>query len=430
VVEPIPSFTDDQIIQTMGNLLKQSKWKPETVSLCLPRSVVTTRNLHLPSHDRQEVAQMIELQISSLVPYRKEETVYTHHFIGKDKRGYTQEFVVMVHSDVLRRQVRLVERAGLSLEKITLSSYGSWLWILHQRRSQINATEVYLLLDMDSAYTDCILFSADHLLLTHGIAIGAEALTDSSAGSRLLGDVQQSLLIFQKTELDTKPKSLFLCGAVTSAQFHTVIENTLGLPVQFVPSPFFEKPLVSLCAVSALVGQDRREKVSFNLPEMQIRKSLKERARELTVLGSLLIYLFVVTLAFLWIRAYCYQSYLNQLTHQVKRLEEEVGSLIMQSKQLEIAKGVLISRGLLFSILYELQKNTPREIALQWIEMDPSKRITVRGQSVQLSDVFRFVTILDESEFFKEVQTKYTRTKQAGDKEVTDFELNFYLSLS
>ncbi len=427
-VEPILSFTEEQIIQTIGSLLKQLKWKPEAVSLCLPRNMVTARNLHLPSHDRQEVTQMIDLQMGSLVPYRKEETAYVHHFIGKDKRGYTQEFVAIVHGDTLRKQVKMVETVGLPLERITLSSYGSWRWVLRHQRSQINASDVHLLLDIDSAYTDFILFSRDHLLFTHGIAIGAKGLTDPPSVTKLLEEAQQSLVIFQKTELDTPPKSLFLCGAVTGAEFHKTVEAAFSLPVQWVPSSFSGKPLVSLSAVSELVCDDRDEKVSFTLPEMQIRKSLKERAKELTLLGSLVIYLFVATLAFLGARIHCYQSYLSHLSQKVSQIEKEVGDLIVQSKQLETAKEILNSRRLPFSVLYELQKKAPREVALQWIEIDRSHRITLRGESVQLSDVFRFVTILDESELFKEVQTKYTRTKQVRDKEVTDFELNFYPS--
>jgi len=74
------------------------------------------------------------------------------------------------------------------------------------------------------------------------------------------------------------------------------------------------------------------------------------------------------------------------------------------------------------SQLYEI---TPMEIAFTYVNLDKSGTATLRGQSVQLSDVFKFITKLESSPYFKDVSTKYTRTRKLREKEVTDFEVSF-----
>jgi len=44
---------------------------------------------------------------------------------------------------------------------------------------------------------------------------------------------------------------------------------------------------------------------------------------------------------------------------------------------------------------------------------------------VQLADVFRYVSVIEGSKYFKDVSTKYTRSKKVKEKEITDFEISF-----
>jgi hypothetical protein len=41
-----------------------------------------------------------------------------------------------------------------------------------------------------------------------------------------------------------------------------------------------------------------------------------------------------------------------------------------------------------------------------------------------LSDTFKYVSTLENSKFFKDVTTKYTRTKKIQDRDVTEFEFD------
>jgi Fimbrial assembly protein (PilN) len=106
-------------------------------------------------------------------------------------------------------------------------------------------------------------------------------------------------------------------------------------------------------------------------------------------------------------------------------IEADVGELIGQSKKIEFIKAFIYTRKLPLALLYELQRIVPKEIAVNFISIDELNNVILRGQGVQLSDVFKFVTTLEGSIYFDGVSTKYTRTKKVKDRELTDFEIDF-----
>ena len=85
--KPIQGLSDEQITQALGSMLQELKLKVRQVTMCLPRNLVTVRNLHLPSQKPAEIAQMIDLNIVRMVPYRKEEVVSSYRLLGVDDIG-------------------------------------------------------------------------------------------------------------------------------------------------------------------------------------------------------------------------------------------------------------------------------------------------------------------------------------------------------
>ena len=171
IVERISSFSDEQITNRIVEILHTWKIKPNRIALCLPRNFVTVRNLHLPSQDRQEIMQMINLHIGRVVPYKKEEIVFGYQSLGRDEMGYSKELVAIVHIDIIRRQSRILEKAGLFIDNICLSSFGTWQWVIKNYQNEMNQNDLYLILDIDSIFTDFIIFSRTNLLFTRNIPI-------------------------------------------------------------------------------------------------------------------------------------------------------------------------------------------------------------------------------------------------------------------
>lgn len=439
IVEPINSLTDEQISQKIALAFQKEKIKTRFVTVCLSRDCVTIRNLHLPSHNPQEINQMLDLHIARVVPYKKDEIVYAYQSLGADEMGYTRMILAIAHKDILKRQEKILERAGLFIDKVSLSSYGIWQWAIKTSSQEIKADELYVQLDFDTTFTDFIIFSHQNLYLTRGVTIGAKALDETRAAglTKLLSEVKQSLIIFYKEEINKKIVKVFISGAAIPPDFYKIIETEFGVPVKVVSSPFSQeagrKSAVvprdaSITGLSELVLAESKHLISFELPEMQIRKSVRERAKDLIVLGSLVVYVFIVILAIFIGKVYNRQAYLNKINKAFSSIGQETEQLLIQSRKVDFIKNYLNQRRIPVVVMYQLQTMMTNEIALSFITIDDQGLVTMRGQAVQLSDVFKFINSVEKSKYFSEVETKYTRKKKLKDREVTDFEIAFKLS--
>ena len=438
--EPVATLTDDQISETVSRIFKQNKLKTGKLSLCLSRNLVTVRNLHLPSQDRKEITQMIDLNVVRIVPYKKEEIVFNYLILGADEMGYTKVILAIVHGNTIRRQARILEKAGFFFEDIHLSSHCVWEWVVTRHRADINQSDLYLLLDIDSKFTDFIVFSQSNLLFSRSINVGAEGLRlEGQAGStKLLGEVKQSLVMFYNEETNKKPAAVFISGARSEPEFRRFVETELGIPVKFAAEPAPRKesappkpdPLreISMTAVSELASGELQRQITFVLPEIQIKNSLREKMKDLFTLGVVMIYFLSLACVLFFGRIYNQQSYINRLNREYARMSKDLGDLPGQLAQAEFVKSYLNDRRLPLFVVSKLQEIVPEGISLSALLLDEQGKVTIRGQALQLSDVFGFINTLEKEKVLKDIQTKYTRKKKIKDRDVTDFELSFLVN--
>ena len=437
----IQGLSDEQITQTVSSMLQELKLKARQVTMCLPRNLVTVRNLHLPSQKPAEIAQMIDLNIVRMVPYRKEEVVSSYRLLGVDDIGYSKVMLAIVHRELVKRYVNLLEAAGLSVERISLSSHAAWRALMTHQASAVGVEELVLLLEIDAAFTDCLLCSRDQLYFSRNLAIEAEQLTEEAGLRRLLSEVNQSLEIFQNEEMNRRPVKVFVSGSEAAAPMvERVVGENLKVPVVRVAGPI-PRPqpgspgapaIPAVCSMSApaqLRISEPRHELGFVLPEIQIRQFLKEKMRELVLTGSLTIFLVVVVAGFFLSRLYHQQAYLWQLQHRNAAIKHEIGDLMAQSRRVEFVKSYLRARELPLRYLAELQQVLPTEVVIDFLSVDEQQRALLRGQAMQLSDVFKLITALENSRYLEQVDAKYTRRKKVRDKEVTEFELTLKVHL-
>lgn len=431
LLRPVQGLSDEQVTQALTAMLKELKVKPRPVALCLPRNQVTVRNLHLPSQDPKEIAQMIELNIVRMVPYRKEEILSNYRLLGVDDIGYSKIMLAIVHRDLVKRHVDILEGAGLSVERVSLSSHASWLWMAARHGHTFAESDLVLLLDLEAGYIDFLLCSRKALFFSRSIAIEADQLTDEAGLARLLNEINQSLEIFQNEEMNRRPAKVFVGGAETPMPMvEKAIKEGLNLPVSRVAGPVKSRPEApgpaagcSLNALAHLIDGDADQELSFVLPELQIRQSLKEKTRELILIGSVSLYVIIALMGFFMSRLHHQQNYLDSLRQRSASIEQEIGDLVSQSRRVEVVKNYLTTRELPLRYLAELQKIIPAEVALDFMSVDEQQRGVLRGQALQLSDVFKLITSLENSRYIEQVDTKYTRRKKVRETEITEFEL-------
>jgi len=434
-IEKVSSLDDVNISLRIMEFLKTIKHKSKFVFVSLPRNFVTVRNLHLPSQDEGEIVKMIELYISRIVPYKKEEVVFGYRLAGIDELDYARIMLAIVHKEIIKRQIKILDSSGFLVDRITLSSCEVWRYVCNQYRAQINPADIYLILDINATFTDFIVFNLENVFFSRSISIKAKELAGELGRKKFLGEIRQSLLIFYNEEINKKPAKLFLNGGI-SEELSKIVESELEIETVYIGNKFVLQTLkdkeipsnCSLTAVTQLSLGDKDRGFSFILPEIEIRKSIRERTRELIILGSLIIY-FLGVVSFIFLeRSYNLKFYLERLKKQKKEVEKKIDDLFYHIDRIEFVKNYLKKRKIPLFIIYQLQKVIPDSIAVSFLSINQDTEITLRGKALQLSDVFRLINEIEKLKYFKDVQTKYTRKRRLKDKEITDFEIVFFLN--
>jgi Tfp pilus assembly PilM family ATPase len=140
---------------------------------CIPQQLVNVRLIELPSIEPAEIADMVELQIGRQTPYSLNEILSGYKMLGAIRQGtYTRVMLVIAQRSIVRERYYAVEGAGLSVERMTVSSEGVLNWFLHRTRRDA-PEKLVALLDVDSFFTHMIVVQHRKVVFTKSILWGA-----------------------------------------------------------------------------------------------------------------------------------------------------------------------------------------------------------------------------------------------------------------
>jgi len=437
-VKSVTGLSDEDLAKAIPQLLKELGLSPSPLIVSFPRNLSTVRNLRFPSADPNEISGMIDLHVGRQVPYAKEDIISDYQILGTDEVGYAKVILAIVQREALKRIFNILDQVRLSPEKVELGTYGVWSRVLFSQKNLIRSDELYLLLDIDRDFTDFIIFSKDNLLFSRSITLGQEEMGEEIKRTKFVGEIKQSLVIFQGEETSKKPAKIFLSGAQAGIkEMSEFLNKELNLTVEVITA-FQNLSLsknitkatsavpegVSISGVTGLAIDTTREKITFSLPEIQVRSQIKKRTRQLVTLGSLLTYILAVICGLFFGRMYNREAYLRGLRERFEKIKQETDSLAQKSREINIIKGRLDIQSSALKYLYEIHKLVPEEIILNAITFEEADKMVLRGQAKEMSNVFEFITVLEGSAYFQKIESKETRKKKIKGREVSEFEIS------
>lgn len=412
--------------------------KPQNIIVSFSRNAVTLRNLRIPSGNPTEVDDMIKLHVGRQVPYAKEEIVSGYRIIGRDTMGYSKVMLAIVHRESIRKVFRILEKASLYTDRVELSSDGILSWLCKATKVvDLKSPEAFIILDIDSHFTDFVVSTHENILFSRVINLGGESLSDESKWPKFVGEMKQTIVISQGEEVSQKPSRIFVSGAFEKFKaLAAKIELEFNLPVQVI-DPLVNLPLakevvkspesifqtVSLSALLGLGLDTVRKKINFVLPEAQIRKTLRERSRDMIFLGSGIMYLLLVVCGIYLEKMHNKQAYLDLLSSRYKKIAQDTDDLNEKVERIKRITVKLDMKSSALNYLYEIAKLIPPEIVLLNIAYQKDDKLSLKGRSREMSDVFKFITTLEGSPYFKDVATRYTTRKKVKGEVTNEFEL-------
>ena len=90
---------------------------------------------------------------------------------------------------------------------------------------------------------------------------------------------------------------------------------------------------------------------------------------------------------------------------------------------IDLVHSRISTKDLSLNLIYEIHQLISPEIHLVSLSFNGKDLLTLRGTSNSMSEIFNFVNKLEESDYFKNVNTKYVTKHKVQDRELSDFEI-------
>jgi Tfp pilus assembly PilM family ATPase len=415
------------------------KLNQQHVVACIPRHLVTVRLLDLPATDPKEISDMIDLQVAKQTPYAKEDIVFAHKIIETGASGYTKVMLAIIARNIVSERTETLAKAGLTVKRVAISSEGVFNWFrgAYLAGLQLPGAQAVLLVDVDSNYSDFIVIRNGKMVFTRNILIGANHLIreDGDWRAKFLEELKRSLERYQGAEKHSNIAHAYLSGAGPSIKdLNVFLSAALEISVKNADSlqhfdltgapgiPRDEKlQFVSLTQLLGITQDEDALLMDLTPLEQKVQNVMERKAQQLTLTGILAVAI-VTALSFLCLtNLHMKNAYLENLKKTIARIAVEAEGVDKMRAVIDLVEQRLDSRGSSLEFINEIYKVTPREISLTDVRIDEKQMVALKGHGFAMSDVFKYVKLLEESGLFAGVKTDYTRAKNSQGSEFAEF---------
>jgi Tfp pilus assembly PilM family ATPase/Tfp pilus assembly protein PilN len=432
----------ESISDTISQIFKELKLDKQAVITYLPRNLVTVRLLELPSVNPEEISSIINLQIGKQTPYSKEEIVSSFRQIGSDRQDYTRVMLVIVRRNLIDERLDALSKAAINARDVTLSSEGvySWFNTVHLPKLKIDNSQAVILIDIDSNYSDFIVIHNGNLRFSKNILIGANHLLEERENylPKFIDELLHSRDAFHEESKTVKASKMFLSGAARGIKgLDIVLNQKLELPCQVLDAvsgpqaqanPDFlndeNRRFISISPVLGILLKYKELEFDLLPNEKRIQKITEKKRKNLTVMGILFCAITMVLSILVLIYIYNKNNYLAQLKQEIIAIKGDSDEIVKMRLSVSLAQDLLNARGDSLNLLGEINKIIPKEVYLTSLEVERRKQAVLRGRAQAMSDVFKFITMLEKSPYFENVKNTFATTKKEDNYEYTDFEIS------
>ncbi len=437
----------DSVAGAVDDIFKELRLNRHNVVAYIPRHLVTVRMLDMPATDPGEISEMINLQVGKQTPYSKEEIVSSHKIVEIGPSGYAKVMLVIAARSIVNERTDTLTKAGLDVKSVAISSEGVFNWFnaAYMPGIKLEDSQGIVLVDIDSNYSDFIVIRRGKMAFTRNIFIGANHLMENSHvesaqpwGEKFIEELKRSLERYQTEDKSIKIVKIFLSGAGPNIKgLDLLLASNMELPTLntdqlkdirmqdgATPLPDENFRVVSLTQLFGVPLTGKELQIDLTTGERKVQSLMEAKRKQLTVMGILIVSI-VTMLSFLYLtNIYNKNAYLSKLKHMISRIEAQADDIEKMRTVISLVEKRLDSHGSSIEVINEIYSITPREIYLTDMNIDEKQSIVLKGGGLAMSDVFKYVKKLEESEMFENVKTTYTTTKKDRNTEFAEFEIS------
>jgi len=401
-------FDPESPEKTIGELVRKTlndlKIRSDRIHCVLPRHNTTVRIIKLPSVKREELDGMIDIQTARMIPYPKEEIRYSYSVIAEEKKEYSWARVVIAHRNIVNRVINIAKAAGVSAESLVLSTDTSLNWFINSRGI---GDETFVLANIDESFLDVSIVYRGLVIFSRSVAFAKGQFDNNNIAT----EIKKTVLGFRKEELfllytdKLKINEIFLMGIkVTCGLVSKEMSSELPLKVSILADEGIKEATdnikdkyakISFCNCLGLLLSERKM-IDFIPQDLKQKVVSGENQKHFIIIGSLIVALLLAA------GSVIYKKNLNN-SRVLSFLEEQIDENEKMSKDIKIAKSRLEAikewnegKKLSVDVLKELYRITPEEISLTVLNYDVSTPLILQGSAHRMSEIFKYVRILEQ----------------------------------
>ena len=444
----IENDSDDDISLYLLEYLARARMLHSRVICSISSKFFISKNVEIPSTNRDEIAKIIDLQAGRFTPYSRDEIVIDFLFKETEEaQHYTSVLLIIINRKVVERYLRIFEKARIPLSQVTITSEAmSGIYARMAEAGQDGQAVAGLHVGED--FSDLVITDKGQMIFVRSISTGAQDLRDNpqTALPEFLNELNKSLTAYQDQSIGTPVRHLVLTGMMDdppalrqAIQSSCPILEGAGADVKAVVYPdyfnFSEKVAAEIAAekrisyfeLLASLAAGTRSKIDLTPHEAKLKRRFRQSSKDMMTLGVLIMTLFLIVSCFLAGKIYIKNLLYDKLDSMHQSIGQEARSLEGTSTKNRVVRQLLENRGKglwVFGIVSEL---LGEDVYLSNFSYQEDGKLGLVGTAQSMSKVFAFVTKLEESNYFNSVKAKQTKLRREGSEDVADFEIEAML---
>lgn len=393
----------------------------------IPRHNLTVRLLRLPSTNDEELRKIIRLESVKHIPYADEDVILGHSVIEKLEDGYSRVLLAMAREKMVQEIIRAAGEKGLDIRLVAPGSESLFAWYRHAHEAGVDGTT--LIINIGSNCMDIDVLEGDKLVFSRGVSYSAhEAMTLGG----MTDQIRISINTYHK-ESGKPVEKIVLTGIAGKAdQLKEALAIIVKIPIEIIDQAkgitLDNDSLKALqeASFAELFGIALKpEEIKIDLTPENVREGrrLAVLKKGLIVSAALVVIGAVLVAGIVTKKIHDNAVKLSYVNSEIKKIEPKVSMakrMLGNMAAIEEATGL---RPLSVDMLSEVSRLTPQGILLNMLEYESRKSFTVRGTAPSLSDVFKYVTELEKSQYLENVKVKYGTKRVVSGREFVDFEI-------
>lgn len=428
----IRGFSDDDISNFIrATLVTDFRIKKPRVTIVISSSVVTTKNIEIPSIDSQEIEGAVDLQAGRHTPYSREEVTIGYTPITTYQAKYTKVLLVIAHKDAIRQKIDILNKGNLTEGRIVFipEAVAQWYYSLLEPKEK----NCFAVFHINVRFTDFMVVKEGKLAFVRTLPLGRIHLSRNEFFYRKFEqEIENSLESYEKEGIAELPKKLVISGALKDMEELELSLKGIPLPIEVIPyyknltiPAKLEEIAKSTSFLPLIVSLIQENKLTIDLlpVDLKMQRSVEAKGKEIIKTGILIAVIFSFIWGIFLTKVYTRTTYLKKLMLKYEDLNNEAKVWEEGMAKLKVIKDYLARQGKFLEVLSSLYQAVPQTMYLSGITFDRRKNLNIKGTSDFMAEVFSFVSSLEASDCFKNVKIKYTTKRKEKGKELAVFEI-------